>query len=81
MPEKDVSASEVAEYAFCSVSWYMDKEGYRRSGYANTRMTTGKIMHRRLETRVRRSRVSARAYVILAAVMGILIIAYIMGAF
>ncbi len=81
MPEKDVSASEIAEYAFCSTAWYMDKEGYRKSGYANSRMTTGKVMHRRLETKVKRSRMTTRAYVIVAAVIGIVILAYIMGAF
>lgn len=81
MPERDVSASEVAEYSYCSVSLYMDKEGYRKSGYANSRMTTGKVMHRRLETKVKRSRMTTRAYVIVAAVIGIVILAYIMGAF
>ena len=44
-------------------------------------MTTGKVMHRRLETKVRRSRMTTRAYVIIAAVIGIVIMAYIMGAF
>jgi CRISPR/Cas system-associated exonuclease Cas4 (RecB family) len=81
MPERDVSASEVAEYSYCSVSWYMDKEGYRRSGYANSRMTTGKVMHRRLETKLNKSRLTTRAYVIIAAVLGIMILAYLMGAF
>ncbi len=81
MPERDVSASEIAEFSYCSVAWYMDKEGYRRSGYANTRMTTGRIMHRRLETRVRRSRISARAFLIIASVVGIAIVAVIMEIF
>ena len=78
MPEKDVSASEIAEYAFCSTAWYMDKEGYRRSGYANSRMTTGRIMHRRLETKVRRSKFGARAYLIVAIAIAVVILTYLM---
>lgn len=79
MSDRDVSASEIAEYSFCSVAWYLDKEGYRRSGVANSRMTTGRIAHRRMETRIRRSRVGAKVYLIGAMLAALVLILYLAG--
>ena len=52
MPEDDgmISASEMSEFEFCSVSWYLDKEGYPRSGFSSQRMQRGIEMHRRVHT-------------------------------
>lgn len=79
MPERDISASEIGEYTFCSVAWYLDREGYRRSGIANTRMTTGKIAHRRMETRIRRSRIGIKFYLSCATVFILVMVLYLTG--
>ncbi|MCL4329529.1 MAG: hypothetical protein M1533_00825 [Candidatus Thermoplasmatota archaeon] len=51
-----ISASDLAEYSYCSTQWYMDKMGYQRDERANTRMVTGRQMHQELGTRTRNSR-------------------------
>lgn len=79
MTDRNVSASEVAEFAFCSVAWYLDKEGYRRSGIANTRMTTGRIAHRRMETSIRRSKVGVKFYIACAIFFIAATVVYLTG--
>ncbi len=79
MTDRDINASEISEYAFCSVAWYLDKEGYRRSGFANTRMTTGQIAHRRMETTIRRSRVGMKFYLACALVFIVATVLYSSG--
>ncbi|MCL5665288.1 MAG: hypothetical protein M1315_00395 [Candidatus Thermoplasmatota archaeon] len=53
--QNEVSASEISEYEYCSVAWYMDKNGYRRSGVSSTRMISGTQMHRSAGITYRRS--------------------------
>ncbi len=45
---KNISASEIAEYYFCSVAWYMDKNGYQRETSSNKRLMTGQVSHQKL---------------------------------
>jgi CRISPR/Cas system-associated exonuclease Cas4 (RecB family) len=52
MPEDNgmISASEMSEFEFCNVSWYLNKEGYPRSSYSSARMQRGVEMHRRVQS-------------------------------
>ncbi len=51
-----ISASDLAEYSYCSTQWYMDKMGYPRDARTNSRMVTGRQMHQELDVRTRNSR-------------------------
>ena len=44
-----VSASELAEYDFCNVSWYFTRNGYERSQRSMDRMSRGTQMHMNYE--------------------------------
>lgn len=43
--EEKISASEISEYMFCNVSWYLDREGAPRSGHSSARMESGRRSH------------------------------------
>ncbi len=43
---RQVSASEIAEFEYCSVEWYFSKNGYPRGGQGTGRMAKGTAMHR-----------------------------------
>ncbi len=62
-----VSASEISQYSFCSVAWYMDDNGYPRSTYSSRRMEHGREMHEKLEPRYKRSGVVSK--ISLAAIL------------
>ncbi|MCL4345032.1 MAG: hypothetical protein M1375_01765 [Candidatus Thermoplasmatota archaeon] len=46
-----VSASELAEYEFCNVSWYFTRNGYERSQRSIQRLNAGTEMHRAYDQR------------------------------
>ena len=64
-----ISASEIGEYEFCSVSWYLNKEGYPRSGYSSRRMETGREMHRQVDIGYRRSNGALKAFMIVLVLL------------
>ena len=47
-----LAASEIAQYAFCNVSWYLNKEGVARDRFSNARLQTGRVMHARLDRKI-----------------------------
>lgn len=75
----EISASELAEFDFCSVAWYLDKEGYRRSRIASVHMTNGRTMHKRVSVTHRRAGHTVLAGFIGAAVAVILLAATLTG--
>ncbi|MCL4328139.1 MAG: hypothetical protein M1151_06780 [Candidatus Thermoplasmatota archaeon] len=53
MAQDDIlAASEIAQYSFCNVSWYLNKEGVPRDVNSNTRLRTGQRMHASLDRKV-----------------------------
>jgi CRISPR/Cas system-associated exonuclease Cas4 (RecB family) len=46
--KENISASEISEYAFCNVSWQLDREGAPRSGHSSARMKAGVRSHRKV---------------------------------
>ncbi len=61
-----ISASEISEYLFCNVSWYLDREGAPRSGHSSARMQAGVRSH----AAVRRSyRATGRAIYVTAGAL------------
>ncbi|MEM3675832.1 MAG: hypothetical protein QXV22_02110 [Thermoplasmataceae archaeon] len=45
-----ISASEISEYVFCNVSWYMDVNGFPRNEGSSGRLEAGNKAHRKTET-------------------------------
>lgn len=60
-----VSASDISQYEYCPVQWYMDKAGYPRDSRTNTRLVNGTEMHRNLGKRTRNSSFALRGGIIL----------------
>ncbi len=51
--DERISASEISEYLFCNVSWYLDKEGAPRSKHSSARMQSGVRSHAALRRNYR----------------------------
>lgn len=49
-----ISASEVSEFSFCNVAYYLDMEGYPRGTGSSERMENGRQMHSKLEPSYKR---------------------------
>lgn len=75
----EISASDLAEFDFCSVAWYLDKEGYRRSRISSVHMTEGRTMHKRVSTFHRRAERTMLAGVVGAVVIALLIAVTLTG--
>lgn len=75
----EISASELAEFDFCSVAWYLDKEGYRRSRISSVHMTAGRDMHRRVSTYHKRAETTTRAGLVGAIVIAVLLVILLSG--
>ncbi len=75
----EISASELAEFDFCSVAWYLDKEGYRRSRISSVHMTAGRDMHKSVSVFHRRAEKTVLAGVIGAVAMALLIVIILSG--
>lgn len=74
-----LSASEISEYSFCSVAWYMDSNGYPRSTQSSQRMEKGRKMHQKLEPRYRRVSVAARISIVAIVLLSIVLAAFAAG--
>ncbi len=73
-----VSASELGQYEFCSMSHYLSKEGARISGEGNSRLAEGKEDHRihaKVITR-RRSLNRFFTYLIIIILVALLLVYY-----
>ncbi|MEM2096996.1 MAG: hypothetical protein QXI70_02400 [Methanothrix sp.] len=55
-----ISASEVAEYAYCPVAWYQGRMGARPSGRMRRELRAGREMHRAAGASLSRSRLLER---------------------
>ncbi|MCL4332411.1 MAG: hypothetical protein M1148_01100 [Candidatus Thermoplasmatota archaeon] len=51
-----LAASEIAQYDFCNVSWYLNREGVPRDVASNTRLVNGRQMHARLDRNISTNR-------------------------
>lgn len=67
-----LTASEISEYSFCSVAWYMDQNGYPRGSGSSRRLEMGREMHRKLEPRY--NRVSAAVKISLSSAVFLIIL-------
>lgn len=67
-----VSASELAEYDFCNVSWYFTRNGYERSPRSLERMNQGTQMHMNYERRYQAEKKKSNS--ILIAILVVLIL-------
>lgn len=56
--KENISASEISEYLFCNVSWYLDQEGAPRSQHSSARMNAGVKSHATVKRRYRTSEVA-----------------------
>lgn len=72
--QNEVSASEISEYEYCSVAWYMDKNGFRRSGISSTRMLEGTQIHKSVGISYRRSISLSKIGTVGALVIGAILI-------
>lgn len=76
-PERDVTASEVAAYAYCAKAWHLERVlGARASADSARRRAAGVVRHRAHGSRVRRLGASgpalARAAIALLALAALL---------
>ncbi|HKJ96562.1 MAG TPA: hypothetical protein VJ944_02330 [Thermoplasmataceae archaeon] len=74
-----LSASEISEYSFCSVAWYMDSNGYPRSTISSKRMENGRKMHKKLEPRYKRVSIAARLSIAAIVLLSIILVAFAAG--
>lgn len=75
----EISASDLAEFDFCSVAWYLDREGYRKSKITSMAMTKGITMHRRVSAIHRRASRSMSAGIVGIAIVLALLVATFLG--
>ncbi len=76
--DKDyISATEISEYVFCSVAWYMDKEGYPRSKETSKRFKRGTRRHRFLLAKYGFIKAAIVSLVIIVAVAIIVLVGLI----
>ncbi len=78
-PDGTVSASEISEYSFCSVAWYMDKNGYPRSAHSSRRMEQGRRMHQKLEPKYRQVTLASKISIGGAIIVVLLFVALALG--
>lgn len=76
-----ISASEIAEYAYCSLAWYQGRMGMRPSGQMRRELREGREMHRAAGTSLSRSRFLERISDILRIAGGILMLLSVIGWF
>ncbi|MGP6206980.1 hypothetical protein ACNF42_02955 [Cuniculiplasma sp. SKW3] len=67
-----ISASELAEYDFCNVSWYFTRNGYERSQRSTARMNQGTQMHMDYERRYHADRRKSNS--LLVAILVVLVL-------
>lgn len=75
----EISASEISEYEFCNVAWYMDIEGYPRGHGSRVRIENGKEMHAKLDPSFKRVSIGMKLSVILLMSALIALAAVILG--
>ncbi len=75
----EISASDLAEFDFCSVAWYLDKEGYRKSHIASVTMANGRTMHKRVSVMHRRAGRSVMLGIAGFGVVAVLLFLSLMG--
>ncbi|MDS0257106.1 hypothetical protein ApAK_05390 [Thermoplasmatales archaeon AK] len=73
-----ISASEISEYVFCNVSWYMDVSGYPRNEGSSKRFEVGNRAHRHTETVRVVSRRSGYAKVVSVATLIVVLLLIMM---
>lgn len=76
-----ISASEVAEYAYCPVAWYQGRMGMRPSGHMPMELMAGSAMHRAAGVSLSRSHLLERISGILRITGGLLILLLAIGWF
>ncbi|MBC7079481.1 MAG: hypothetical protein H5T42_03290 [Methanothrix sp.] len=76
-----ISASEIAEYAYCSLAWYQGRMGVRPSGHMRRDLREGKEMHRAAGTSLSRSRFLEKISGILRVAGGLLMLLSVIGWF
>ncbi len=73
-----ISASELAEFDYCALSWYFAKEGYTVSHSSATRMEEGTRSHQEVQENINySSKVSISVVVALIVLTLILIVLFI----
>ncbi len=68
-----ISATDISEYVFCSVAWYMDREGFPRSTKSSKRFRKGTRKHKFLLTKYAALKLGIIAFSIVATVLVIVI--------
>jgi CRISPR/Cas system-associated exonuclease Cas4 (RecB family) len=77
--EKDyISATDISEYIYCSVAWYLDKEGFPRSKKSSRRFRRGTRKHRFLLRKYNALKVGIVVSSIIAVVLLMVIIVAVM---
>ncbi|HOK57723.1 hypothetical protein [Methanothrix sp.] len=76
-----ISASEVAEYAYCPVAWYQGRMGMRPAGHMRREMRDGREMHRAAGASLSRSHQLERFSGILRIAGGLMMLLSVIGWF
>ena len=76
-----ISASEIAEYAYCPVAWYQSRMGMRPSGHMRREMRDGREIHRAAGKSLSRSHHLERLSGVLRVTGAILMIVSAIGWF
>lgn len=74
-----LTASEISEYSFCSVAWYMDQNGYPRGSHSSKRLERGRTMHKKLEPSYNRVRIASKVTVTAAVILLVLFVGIAFG--
>ncbi|MFG1519676.1 MAG: hypothetical protein AAE977_04280 [Thermoplasmataceae archaeon] len=69
-----VSASDISQYEYCPVQWYMEKAGFPRDSRTNTRLAAGTEMHKNLGKRTRNSSFALKGGIILLVFSALMIV-------
>ena len=77
-PEPILSASEVANFEFCPVAWYLQRSGAARDSTSVRAMEDGAREHRRIATHATRARTLQRAQTLLVLVIVALLAAVLL---
>ena len=76
--ERIISASELAEFDYCALSWYYTREGYRVPADRVERMNRGTIAHEEADTdRERNSKLSVTLIVAILLVIVFMFIVFV----
>ena len=77
-PEPVLTASEIANFEFCPVAWYLQRSGAARDSTSVRKLADGSREHRRIATHAARAKALQRAQKVLVLVIVALLAAVLL---